>query len=166
MGKPKAVFTVEIETEGRVPTEKELVRHIESAVPASRLEDFRIKGVSVVSVRTPEHFNLAEELCELAQKHGVEEGALDELVHDAQASEAADANNGGIEEQIGYLVGDSTTAPNLKETRKQVVEAVRENATVGMVECVLCGDKEFAEIAHIDRDKQQVCDECWDERLR
>ena len=166
MSKKKAMFTVEIETEGEVPTESELVKHVVSAIPISRLEDFRITGVSVVSVRTPEHFNLAEELCELAQKHGVEEGALDELVHDAQSSEAADANNGGIGEQIEYLVGDSTTAPNLKETRRQVVEAIRENATEGMVECALCGGKEFAEVAHIDRDVQNVCDECWDERMR
>ena len=166
MAKRNAVFTVEIEFEGEVPTENELVKHIMSSVPVSRLEDFRIKCVSVAAVRTPEHFKLVEELCELAQKHGVEEGALDELVHNAQSSEAADANNGGIEEQIEFLVGDSTTARNLKETRRQVTEAIREHGTDGMVVCALCGGKEFAEIAHIDRDKQQICDECWDERLR
>jgi hypothetical protein len=33
---------------------------------------------------------------------------LDELVHDAKADEAADINNGGIESQLRYLLGEDS----------------------------------------------------------
>ena len=34
---------------------------------------------------------------------------LDELVHDAKAGEAADVNNGGVESQLRYLLGEDGT---------------------------------------------------------
>ena len=46
----------------------------------------------------------AERLAEKALTAGLEAEDCDEAVHDLAASVAADANNGGLEEQISYLI--------------------------------------------------------------
>lgn len=43
-------------------------------------------------------------LLDLISALGLEEDALDELVHDAKSGEASNINNGGFTDQVDYLV--------------------------------------------------------------
>jgi len=47
---------------------------------------------------------IVERLVDKAEAAGLDPEDLDELVHDLTASVAADVNNGGLEDQIRYLV--------------------------------------------------------------
>lgn len=52
-----------------------------------------------------------EEITKLAKwagRKGLSSPDLDELVHDAKSSEAADINNGGLEEQIAYIYKEAS----------------------------------------------------------
>ena len=51
-----------------------------------------------------EDVTVAERLTVKAAASGLKSEDLDEIVHDLAASIAADANNGGLEEQFRYLV--------------------------------------------------------------
>ena len=44
----------------------------------------------------------------------LDQSALDELVHEAKAQEAADINNSGVEAQVGYLM-EYFPLPQLEE---------------------------------------------------
>lgn len=45
-----------------------------------------------------------ERLLTLIEEHDLPEEALDDLVHDAKSREASVLNNGGLEEQLTYLL--------------------------------------------------------------
>jgi hypothetical protein len=47
---------------------------------------------------------VVERLAEKADASGLNAEDLDDVVHDLAASVAADVNNGGLDEQLGYLV--------------------------------------------------------------
>jgi len=42
-----------------------------------------------------------------------EEDALDEVVHDTAATQASDANNGGFESQVAYLLKNGWSADSI-----------------------------------------------------
>ena len=46
-----------------------------------------------------------EELIKQLHDHGITSEDLDDMVHDMKAAEAAEINNGGIEDQVEYLIG-------------------------------------------------------------
>jgi hypothetical protein len=51
------------------------------------------------------------ELKETLQKNGIEASSLDDIVHDAASSKASDANNGGTEGQIDFLLNTCGWTP-------------------------------------------------------
>lgn len=59
----------------------------------------------------------------------IEEGALDELIHDMKAREASDINNAGLEAQVEYLI-ESCGAEGAKEWLKEV-KATESDTTGG-----------------------------------
>jgi hypothetical protein len=61
-----------------------------------------------------------ERLAAKADTAGLELADLDELVHETAASIAADANNGGVEEQIKYLVNEM----GAESTDRQIDELI------------------------------------------
>lgn len=60
----------------------------------------------------------AKEIYALFQSKGVEEDALDDVVHGTASSAGSNANNGGPEEQISYLIREN----GVEATRKIVEE--------------------------------------------
>jgi hypothetical protein len=158
-----AIFTVQIETEGEEPSGKELIEYLKTATPATRLVEFKIKSIIVLAAKTPAHFDLIDEMAELAERHEVDPDGLDELVHDLKSGEAASINNGGARAQIEIIVD---SAQSLKAARAELLKAIKDGAQEGMVICPCCKNEEFREKAHLDRDKRYVCDKCFDERMR
>jgi hypothetical protein len=61
-------------------------------------------GRASVLEKEDKHAAVVERLADKAQAAGLEPEDLDESVHDLASSVAADVNNGGLEEQIRYLV--------------------------------------------------------------
>jgi len=54
-----------------------------------------------------ERDKLVDKLVEEVEKDGMESHELDDQIHDAKSSEAADINNGGLPAQIRYLLETS-----------------------------------------------------------
>jgi hypothetical protein len=50
-------------------------------------------------------------LKEILLKNGIEASSLDETVHAAASKQATNANNGGIDDQIDYLLNTCEWAP-------------------------------------------------------
>lgn len=164
----KARYTLEIELDlvghQQAPTCDALVKKINEELEESRLRT-SIPPITVLGARdrlTPEALALVEELDALCEKHDVAFDQLDELVHDAKNSEGSDIN-GSHEDQLKYLV---VGYADLKQAREKLLEIIRSDAQEGMVECCSCGLNEFAEKAHLDRDKKPHCEGCWDPRLK
>ena len=67
---------------------------------------------------------VVERLANKADAAGLAAEDLDEVVHELAASVAADVNNGGLEEQIAYLV-DGLGA---QHTERQIDELIEEHA--------------------------------------
>lgn len=70
-------------------------------------------------------FNLDAEvkrLTKLAKEHNVGENFLDEHVHDLASSLASDANNGGVEGQIKFLLTHWNDEDGLREVERIVTE--------------------------------------------
>lgn len=51
------------------------------------------------------------ELKTIFLKEGIEASSLDDIIHDAASKQATDANNGGIEGQINYLLDTCEWTP-------------------------------------------------------
>jgi len=67
---------------------------------------------------------VVERLASKADSAGLEPEDLDETVHELASSVAADVNNGGLEEQIRYLV----EGLGAKHAEKQLDELIEEHA--------------------------------------
>jgi peptide subunit release factor 1 (eRF1) len=65
---------------------------------------------------------VVERLVDKAEAAGLDPEDLDELVHDLTASVAADVNNGGLEDQIRYLV-DRVGAQRTEQQLDEVIES-------------------------------------------
>ena len=68
---------------------------------------------------------VVERLAEKADASGLKAEDCDEMVHELAASVAADVNNGGLEDQIAYLV-DGLGA---QHTERQLDELIEEPQT-------------------------------------
>lgn len=55
----------------------------------------------------------------------LDQNALDELVHEAKAHEAADINNSGVKAQVGYLM-ECFPLPQLEQTINELLTAESE----------------------------------------
>jgi hypothetical protein len=71
---------------------------------------------------------IVERLVDKAEAAGLDPEDLDDLVHDLTASVAADVNNGGLEDQIAYLV-DGLGAQHAEQQLDALIEE-RGNQTV------------------------------------
>ena len=56
----------------------------------------------------------------------LDQSALDELVHEMKAAEAADINNSGVEVQVGYLM-ECISLSQLEQTINELLAANDEN---------------------------------------
>ena len=65
---------------------------------------------------------VVERLVNKAEAAGLDPEDLDDLVHDLAASVAADVNNGGLEDQIRYLV-DGIGAQHTKRQLDELIES-------------------------------------------
>ena len=65
---------------------------------------------------------VVERLADKAESAGLEPEDLDEAVHELASSIAADVNNGGIEEQVRYLVKET----GAQQTERQIDELIEE----------------------------------------
>ena len=74
-------------------------------------------------IAADEHSVVVERLVNKADTAGLAAEDLDELVHEFAASIAADVNNGGLEDQIRYLV-DGLGA---QHTERQIDELIEEH---------------------------------------
>lgn len=63
-----------------------------------------VSGEWSLQATAPDHTAVVEMLTGKAESAGLEPEDLDELVHELASSVAADINNGGLDEQIKYLV--------------------------------------------------------------
>lgn len=70
--------------------------------------------------------SLKDDLLQAVAEAGLDEGALDELVHDCKSSEAADINNSGFDGQIEYLIESGMTE---KDIREAIAKAKEEGCT-------------------------------------
>jgi len=64
---------------------------------------------------------VAARMAAYAESLGLTGEDLDDLVHDAKANEAAEINNGGLEDQLEYLASGSSAAETYL---KDLIEAV------------------------------------------
>lgn len=69
-----------------------------------------------------------------------------------------------IYDQVRDLLGYED--PDVMEKVDELVLAIYDVFDVLFVECSICDGDEISEIAHLDREGNWVCGECWDERLR
>jgi hypothetical protein len=74
-------------------------------------------------IAADEHSVVVERLVNKADTAGLAAEDLDEVVHELAASVAADVNNGGLEDQIRYLV-DGLGA---EHTERQIDELIEEH---------------------------------------
>ena len=65
---------------------------------------------------------IVERLVDKAEAAGLDPEDLDDLVHDLAASVAADVNNGGLEDQIRYLV-DGIGAQHAERQLDELIES-------------------------------------------
>ena len=68
------------------------------------------------------HTTLVERLVAKADGAGLEPEDIDDIVHELAASVAADVNNGGLEDQIKYLV-DGLGAQNAEKQLDELIQA-------------------------------------------
>lgn len=78
----------------------------------------------VGQVEQQDHQAAVEQLVAKAEAAGLEPEYLDDAVHELAASIAADTNNGGLDDQIGYLVAEM----GVEGTEKQLDRLIEEKA--------------------------------------
>ena len=69
-----------------------------------------------------DHAAVVERLADKAESAGLKPEDLDETVHELASSIAADINNGGLEEQVRYLVKET----GAQQTERQIDELIEE----------------------------------------
>jgi len=70
---------------------------------------------------------VVERLADKAESVGLQPEHLDEMVHELASSVAADINNGGLEEQVKYLV----EGLGAQHTERQIDELIKERHKKG-----------------------------------
>lgn len=61
------------------------------------------------------------ELKNALQEEGIESVHLDDIVHDAASTQASNANNGGFDSQIEYLINTGWTHDEILSAAKQAL---------------------------------------------
>ncbi len=74
------------------------------------------------SPQAADHAAVVERLVEKAASAGLQPEDMDEMVHELASSFAADANNGGLDEQVKYLV----EGLGAEHTERQIDELIEE----------------------------------------
>jgi hypothetical protein len=114
---------------------------------------------------------LAHEIAQFLERNNLEAEHLDGAVDQQKSSERANINNGGLDEQVSYLVESGWTEAEILSAAE--LDAGLPPLTL-LVRCLRCEKNVSRRTAHlVNKDKvpgywtnHWCCDDCWDERLR
>lgn len=98
---------------------------LDEATAARNWDGCRTTGVSgawALQTTDEEIAAVVERLGEKADKAGLQPEDLDEMVHELASSIASDTNNGGVDEQLRYLVEEM----GAQQTERQIDELIEE----------------------------------------
>lgn len=100
------------------------------------------------------------------ERNSIEAEHLDGAVDQEKSRQRADINNGGLDEQVEYLLECGWTEEEILGAAE--LDAGMPPRTLLMA-CAFCEKKSSARTVHLvnkDGTDQWCCDACWDERLR
>ena len=98
---------------------------LDEATAARNWDGCRTTGVSgawALQTTDEEIAAVVERLANKVDKAGLQPEDLDEMVHELASSIASDTNNGGVEEQVKYLVKEM----GAQHTERQIDELIEE----------------------------------------